>query len=168
MLFNSSATGLADTVAYGLRTPEVRFPIEVWPSSDDCPVPTINNHTYAELQSHNIDTVFYDAANFQNKVRPGVNSRIVLSCGVLFWSCTGFIFFAFCLLHQVQRGLGYHSQCSGTVASRVLLVGGSQRPFPAAGTANSCTNFCRSQSGTEGNTMRRPMPLDFFTLNLNH
>eukprot|EP00043_Microstomoeca_roanoka_P008288 m.79844 g.79844 ORF g.79844 m.79844 type:complete len:620 (-) comp14183_c1_seq2:174-2033(-) len=52
-------------VAYGARTPEARFPIEVWPRSSDCPIPTVNDDHYSHLQSHGIDTVFYAAGDFQ-------------------------------------------------------------------------------------------------------
>lgn len=57
----------AVSIGNGGRTPDARFPIEVWPHSEDCPVPTVNANNWASLASHSIDTVYYAAGNFQKK-----------------------------------------------------------------------------------------------------
>jgi hypothetical protein len=53
------------TIANGGRVPDSRFPIEVWPRSADCPIPSINDTNWNELKSHGIDTVYYSGADFQ-------------------------------------------------------------------------------------------------------
>ena len=74
-----------DSVAYGARTPEARLPVEVWPRSDDCPVPTVNDTASAELTSHAIDTVFYTTLLFEEKVPPPALFLVI--CFFSLWRC---------------------------------------------------------------------------------
>lgn len=57
---------LGPGLGYGGRTPDLRYPIEVWPRSSDCPVPGVNDTTASELTSHGIDTVFYAKGDFES------------------------------------------------------------------------------------------------------
>jgi len=54
-------------VAYGGRVMPERFPIEVWPTSSDCPLPGANEGNANFLKQVGIDSVFYDGSNFQGK-----------------------------------------------------------------------------------------------------
>eukprot|EP00051_Salpingoeca_urceolata_P015270 m.197170 g.197170 ORF g.197170 m.197170 type:complete len:630 (+) comp18343_c0_seq3:60-1949(+) len=64
-LFSVTALTSSRNVSNCGRTPELRFPVEVWPRSSDCALPGINSTTYSELHSHGIDTAFWSSGTFR-------------------------------------------------------------------------------------------------------